>query len=606
MMCLCQFSAWATDAKSTEPLSPDAFKAQFSSLLEEEGVVGAQLVIFNDKEITLEHYHGLSQKSPDIGVNADTLFRAGSTTKTFVALAIMQLINQGHFNLHTKLSELAPEIEVTNPWADSHPIKVIHLLTHTAGFDDMHFKNIYNHTSESVTTLESINRDKEALEVRWQPGKHHAYANPGYGILGYLIEKQTKQPFDKYITEHIIAPLNIQHTQFGYKAGPEQTLSHGFSDGEFVENNEIYLAAAGNLSIPAKGIAQFGQYLLNSSQHALIKDINTDTIYKMERAHSTLAVKAGLTYGYGLGLYQTDRDGYLWVGHNGGIDQFITAFAYSRELNIGYVLMLNTDSMDYRKIANNLKGYLHQDAPAPQKAKAQILTQDVAGYYRTRYPRQGFIEGISWLVGGVKVSQQDEQLSVSSLISSEVKQLTHIGNGHFTNEGSSIATTVYITHPEHGNILHYDGAFLQKTSLLGAWLPLIYAVIFSVCVVFTLLYMFVWCFNIFKKKITTKQQIIYRVLPTLPVLSLIVIALLFSQLSFILVTIKSFSTVAIYLLTWVFAITSIASVWTSFKYSGSEPSRFARYYVPIASIFFALAAINFAYHGYIGLALWAW
>ncbi|TMN60019.1 serine hydrolase, partial [Pseudoalteromonas piscicida] len=90
----------------------------------------------------------------------------GSTTKLFVAMAIMQLIEEGYFSLQSKVSELAPEINIDNPWHETSPIRVVHLLEHTAGFDDMHFKNFYNKTGQEVNLLESVNRDAESLAVR--------------------------------------------------------------------------------------------------------------------------------------------------------------------------------------------------------------------------------------------------------------------------------------------------------------------------------------------------------------------------------------------------------------------------------------------------------
>src|SRR5690606_34310887 len=68
----------------------------------------------------------------------DTLFRIGSIPKMFVALAVLQLQEEGKLSLDDKLRDLAPEIEFENPWEDTHPVRLVHLLEHTTGWDDIH------------------------------------------------------------------------------------------------------------------------------------------------------------------------------------------------------------------------------------------------------------------------------------------------------------------------------------------------------------------------------------------------------------------------------------------------------------------------------------
>ncbi len=77
-------------------------------------------------------------------VTADTHFRAGSISKTFVAAAMVQLYLDGDIDLDTPIAEIAPELRIDNAWEPADPVRVIHLLQHTAGFDDMHFNEIYS------------------------------------------------------------------------------------------------------------------------------------------------------------------------------------------------------------------------------------------------------------------------------------------------------------------------------------------------------------------------------------------------------------------------------------------------------------------------------
>src|SRR5262245_43666417 len=68
--------------------------------------------------------------------NEDTLFRIGSISKMFAALSILKLAEQGKLSLDDKVRDRAPEVEFQNPWEDSHPVRIVHLLEHTTGWDD--------------------------------------------------------------------------------------------------------------------------------------------------------------------------------------------------------------------------------------------------------------------------------------------------------------------------------------------------------------------------------------------------------------------------------------------------------------------------------------
>jgi len=71
---------------------------------------------------------------------ADTLFRIGSVSKAFASLSILMLVDQGKLSLEDPVHKLAPEVWFENPWEATDPVRVVHLLEHTTGWDDMHFR----------------------------------------------------------------------------------------------------------------------------------------------------------------------------------------------------------------------------------------------------------------------------------------------------------------------------------------------------------------------------------------------------------------------------------------------------------------------------------
>ena len=86
---------------------------------------------------------GLADCDSGAPVTADTRFRAGSMSKTFIAMTLAQMDEDGEIDLNATVAELAPEVPIDNAWEATDPVRVIHLLQHTAGFDDNHFNEVF-------------------------------------------------------------------------------------------------------------------------------------------------------------------------------------------------------------------------------------------------------------------------------------------------------------------------------------------------------------------------------------------------------------------------------------------------------------------------------
>src|ERR1700739_2447680 len=143
---LCCVLPCAALAAEPAPVPPPAAPQDIPSLLKQldkfradAGVPGAGVALFDRNGVTWVGGLGYADVGKKRPVDADTLFRAGSISKGFVAVALMQVVDQGKMRLDARLKDIAPEIPVDNPWEESDPVTVAEVLEHTAGFDDMHF-----------------------------------------------------------------------------------------------------------------------------------------------------------------------------------------------------------------------------------------------------------------------------------------------------------------------------------------------------------------------------------------------------------------------------------------------------------------------------------
>ncbi|HET9679878.1 MAG TPA: serine hydrolase domain-containing protein, partial [Gammaproteobacteria bacterium] len=443
--------AQAHEIDRTPPADIEALQQRVAEVLEYHGVPGAGLALFNRNKVLWAGGVGATAWNGGKPVTADTRFRAGSVTKSLVAAAIMQQVEAGKLNLTARVKDIAPEVDIRNPWHNADPVLVVHLLEHSAGFDDMHFKDSYNLSEEpAMPLLAAVNHSFESLQVRWRPGSRMSYSNPGYGVAGYLLEKTAQQPFEQTIDQALFTPLDMPNSTLLFNGGRLEGLAEGYDApyGEPVKHRAIYLRPAGNLVTTPRDLAHFGRMLLNKGVFNGKRILDADSVARMQHPESTQAAQAGLEYGYGLGIGAHVMDGIVLYGHSGGIDGFLSYYAYSPKHDFGFVVLLNAShsGVAIRETARILLAYLAADAVPEYPAVANIdKTQllDYAGYYRDASPRNEVMHFMSWLLNIAEVRVVDGKLILDPLFG-QTSTLVPVGNGLFRPQNAPLATIVVL------------------------------------------------------------------------------------------------------------------------------------------------------------------
>src|SRR6185295_17618790 len=144
---------------------------------------------------------GLGKANIYEGSDADenTLFRVASVSKIFVALAILKLQEEGKLNLDDKIRDRIPEIAFENQWEATHPVRIVHLLEHTTGWDEIHLVEIAHNDPTPVSLKESLDFHPHSRISRWVPGTRKAYCNSGYAVAAFIVEKITGLKYEDYI-----------------------------------------------------------------------------------------------------------------------------------------------------------------------------------------------------------------------------------------------------------------------------------------------------------------------------------------------------------------------------------------------------------------------
>ena len=322
-------------------------------------------------------------------------------------------------SLDSKLSDLIPEIEIDNRWEESSPLKVVHLLEHTAGFDDMHFNEFYTPGGKRMLTFHALSVNPSSRIVRWEPGTRTAYSNPGYAVTGYLLEKFSGQSFEDYLTNLICVSTGMQESYFRFDDIPqhERPLGYVYQDDSVksVEYRELLYRWTGALNTSAHDMAKFVMLLLNKGLTAdSIRIIQPEMIDRMEQTKTSCAGQHGLNVGYGLATQISVKGIGPSISHSGGIEGFVSKYRYFRAAEMGFVFLLDIESAEaYHGLDSLLQAWIQEYSQYAEEAAPALsldLEDEFTGYYVSANPRNAMFRGMTRLMNGISIFEKNDTL----------------------------------------------------------------------------------------------------------------------------------------------------------------------------------------------------
>lgn len=591
----------------------ETLRERVAEVLDQHGVPGAGLALFNRQGEIWAGGVGQADLQQALPVTADTRFRVGSVTKPFVAAALLKLVEQGRLEPDARVKDLAPEVDIQNPWHNADPVRVAQLLEHSAGFDDMHFKDAYNLKDDpNLPLLGAVNHGFEALRVRWRPGTRMSYSNPGYGVAGYVLEKLSGRPYESFIEQQLFAPLGMADSTLRFNGGRLEGLAAGYAEagGAPVTHRPIYLRPAGNLVTTPRDLARFGRMLLSGGVLDGRRVLSAESVARMQRPETTLAARAGLAYGYGAGLHAEIMDGILLYGHSGGIDGFLSYFGYSPAHDFGFVVLLNASHSGaaMREIARLLLAYLAAEAVPAYPAVANVdeaQLAEYAGFYRRANPRNEIMHFLVWLLEVTEVRAADGKLVLLPRFG-EPRRLVPVSARLFRPENAPLATTVFLDNGSERPVMIDDGRFMEPAGWFGTHVPLYLMYAAGLLMLSALLFAPVWLIRLLMGRMKGVRYWSVRLLPLGAVL-----ALLGTLLSLVGVELVELGSVNVHTLGFavggvLFALLSLAAVAQSVRGFMLPVHPGVRWHSLAVSLACLWVAGYLVAWGLIGLRLWAW
>jgi CubicO group peptidase (beta-lactamase class C family) len=310
--------------------------------------------------------HGVADVQSREPITEDTVFRIGSITKTFTAIAVMQLWERGLLDLDASANEYLRSFRLIPAKASLRPATVRHLLTHTAGIG--YWRRFSDLLRPGVGSGDRAGRSgappladyyRRGLPVEVEPGTKWVYSNHGFAALGQIVEDVSGRPLDRYLRERIFEPLGMEHTELVRSERVGDRLATGYvlrSRGlKPVADREILTPGGSGIYSTTADMARYVGALLHGGANEHGSVLEPDTLASMFETHFRLDPRAP---GMGLGFEPNEESGHKTVWKTGIVSGFLSALVLAPEDGIGVVVLSNTGGLDGRGVAEPLAGAL--------------------------------------------------------------------------------------------------------------------------------------------------------------------------------------------------------------------------------------------------------
>src|SRR5262245_1597984 len=252
--------AQASRAQHFAPAFVEIYRLM-KSCAEQQHVPCIAYVVLVDGALVHTGTVGVRELAGKAPVDADTVFRIASMTKSFTALCILKLRDEGKLSLDDPVDRYVPELAgLKYPTTDSPKITIRHLLSHSEGFPE---DNPWGDQQLSVTDAQFTEMLKRGIPFSTAPGTNYEYSNYGFAILGRVVSRVSGVKYAEYVKENILKPLSMASTTLEPASVPKQVIAHGYrwEDNTWKEEPPLPDGAFGSMGGMLTSTRDLGRYV---------------------------------------------------------------------------------------------------------------------------------------------------------------------------------------------------------------------------------------------------------------------------------------------------------------------------------------------------------
>lgn len=268
--------------------------------LDEKNVPGGVVGVLSGTHVSCLAAAGIADMSTKAPVTTDMLFRLGSTTKMFVATAALLAAHEGKIDLNVTIGTYLPHLPPTLGSVTLHQ-----LLSHTAGLYDE--APMYGPEDDDALARGIAGWTDERLFLK--PGVVFSYSNPGYWLVGRILEVVDKKPFAEVMRDRIFTPLGMTRSTFRPEVARQYPMAAGHDRDEDIIDpppNHAGTWPSGSLYSSARELLRYVSALMNDGVLDGQQVLPREVVRQLMMPYATVKGLPGTKYGYGL-VFKTYR-----------------------------------------------------------------------------------------------------------------------------------------------------------------------------------------------------------------------------------------------------------------------------------------------------------
>jgi CubicO group peptidase (beta-lactamase class C family) len=340
------------------PLIKDTLDQFIQRSMKDWNIPGLALCIVQDGKVLVMKGYGVTEVGKPAQVDENTLFMIGSNTKAFTATALALLEYQHKCSLEDKVQKWLPEFTQTDPWVASEAT-LKDLLCHRLGYET--FQGDFMYWDSDLSPSEVLDKFGK-LTPMYSFRSRFGYTNAAFEAAGLCIEKISGKPWDDYISENILHPLNMDRTLLkmaDFSKAKNIAYPHSLVNGALHEVPFCHidnLAPAGSISSSVNDLSHWIEVLLDNGKFNDQQLIPFPVLLRTRMPQSIIGRNLGsarTTYKlYGMGWFLQDYNGKELISHTGAVDGFLSSMMLIPDEKLGIAILTNTDNNEFFETLN--------------------------------------------------------------------------------------------------------------------------------------------------------------------------------------------------------------------------------------------------------------
>ena len=334
------------------------YQSEIKKKMKSLKVEGVSIALIDEDSVVWAEGFGYADKENKIKAMPSTKYMLGSVTKLFTAFGVMQLQELNKLSINDPLRKHLPQFNIKTHFGDINDITIRSIMTHHGGIPSDIFTSIFSENPENfTTTVDYINREYATSP----PDFIRSYSNPGYTLLGHMIQEVAEELYTDYITNHIFNPVGMSQSGFLLSMDYPEGFSKAYNGkGKLDKEYPSRDVPAASIFTNANDMAMFAVSLL-SDKNGIVSKETLKAMLEQQNKN----IKLDLDDKNGLCWFLRDSKAGLIAMHSGATKNHKAMFAIAPESKLGIVILSNTESGGgigslYRKIledAAKIKGF---------------------------------------------------------------------------------------------------------------------------------------------------------------------------------------------------------------------------------------------------------